>query len=280
MAKKKKVDPSLEYDAVFNPWMGCAPVDSTCNSCHYQNVMHRERIPKEKRRVSEMSTWNGVAKLNRKLKAYHFGKDNNHKVIRVGKGMDLFEDHSRIASTRMRFFKSAFQFDRITYLVCTKRPENVMEMWPKLRRGFKKYENVMIGISVHDQESYDRAVPHALAMQDKGIQVYLSAEPLLEVIDMNGSGFVPVFVVVGGEVAWAFEHDKVRPLSVDGVRVIKTYCTANSVPFFFKQLGNNLAHSYGISGSGKHFKTYPQGLNFLKVRELPRFKLLAGRVKE
>lgn len=268
MAKKK--DESKEYDLAFNPWIGCSEVDAGCDNCMKSVLVDREKIGKNERRKTKEMTWAKVSVLNKRLvkTRMNFGRGRLFKVVNIGTSMDLFEDVKSISPLRNRLINSAWNRSRMVFLIPTKRPENVLRFMPV--KGFAK--NIVIGISVCDQESYDRAVPYMSRIQETGVKTYILATPLLEPINMSNSGFVPDWVVAGGEQSWSGVMDSaVRPLSLKAVKMLQSYCTKNSVPFFFKSLGYKKAKEVGIPVFGSTFSKYPKGLEWLKVREKPNF---------
>lgn len=88
-----------------------------------------------------------------------------------------------------------------THLLLTKRPENVRWMWPDCSRcngngriemlehcpvclGSPYRRNVWIGTSISTQADADRNIPELLKLRDLSPVLFVSAEPLLEEIDL------------------------------------------------------------------------------------------------
>lgn len=138
----------------------------------------------------------------------------------------------------------------LDWLLLTKRPENIRSMWPAFvsevmplnhHRG-----NVWLGTSVSDQETAERMIPHLVKCSDLSPVLFLSAEPLLDRIDLRfnvvgePTGKCVAFsvsaieavhwVIAGGE-----SGPKFRQMMTDDVRRLRDQCTQAGVPFFFKQ---------------------------------------------
>ncbi len=102
--------------------------------------------------------------------------------------------------------------------------------------------NVWLGVSVENQATADERIP--LLLQTPAAVRFLSCEPLLGPVDLgavpplgrpcapsrNGRGVG--WVVVGGE-----SGPGARPMHPTWARELRDQCTANGVPFFFKQWG-------------------------------------------
>jgi protein gp37 len=90
--------------------------------------------------------------------------------------------------------------------------------------------NVWLGVSVEDQKWAQTRV-HALLTTPAAVR-WLSCEPLLGPVDLEGYVGALDWVVVGGE-----SGRNARPMQVDWARGLRDQCVAQEVPFFFKQWG-------------------------------------------
>lgn len=164
----------------------------------------------------------------------------------------------------------------LDWLLLTKRPENIRRMWPERECGpsidrplneRRMRNNVWLGTSIATQADADRNVPELLKCRDLSPVLFVSAEPLIEEVDVrpwlrNGGGlhcsgcrpnrrhsdgathqFQTIehpgdgidFVVIGGE-----SGPHARPCRPEWIRSLRDQCKAATVPCFIKQLGANV----------------------------------------
>ncbi len=175
------------------------------------------------------------------------------------------KDRLPVRQARSRLFDTIDATPNLDWLLVTKRPENIRNMWPGgyLMGGgappmLCRRPNVWLLTSVEDQETADRRVPELLKCRDLAPVLGLSIEPLLGPIDLkripapicdtldvlNGEridggtgcicdGFDPIdWVIVGGE-----SGPHARPMDPRWVVSLRDQCIGAGVPFFFKQWG-------------------------------------------
>lgn len=182
---------------------------------------------------------------------------------------------------RRRLFDLIDATPNLDWLLLTKRPENILENWP-LTPGVPRHligadldqvrttqlairPNVWLGTSIATQADADRNLPLLLKCRDLARVLFVSAEPLLEEIDLtkldNSGGerydalraevitvgrnrfrtsdTSPIdWVIVGGE-----SGPHARPCPLPAVRSLVQQCGAGGVPVFVKQLGSNVRMS-------------------------------------
>ena len=117
-----------------------------------------------------------------------------------------------------------------TFLFLTKRIERFMECIPE--DWGNGYQNVVVCCTVENQKNADRklAVFQSLPIRHKCI----TAQPLLEAIDLEGYLEDIELVVVGGESDYY-----ARPLDYDWVLDIREQCIRKKVDFEFRQCGTH-----------------------------------------
>ena len=145
----------------------------------------------------------------------------------------------------------------LDWLLLTKRPENVSRMWlPHPDGGANEDEalyrhNVGLGTSVSLQEHADKQIPELLKCRDLCPVLFVSAEPLLEPIEVHQYLHVDSapecrvcgdiacdhtyldWIIAGGE-----SGPNARPCNVQWIRSIRDQCSAAGVACFVKQLGS------------------------------------------
>lgn len=174
-----------------------------------------------------------------------------------------------MSDLRNDLFRLIDSTEWLDWLVLTKRPENVVSMWPSRAdfeyipeagslnefSEFHRY-NVWLGTSVSNQATADEQVPKLLGCAKLADVLFVSAEPLLGPIDLRclqhqglyevnaltgangvnrplqGTGPKLQWVIVGGE-----SGPGARPFRPSWVRSIQRDCRAYGVPVFVKQMG-------------------------------------------
>lgn len=208
----------------FNPWVGCTRISPACDHCYAEGWAKRTGQPHlwggERRRTSA-SNWRQPLKWNRSA-----AEASERPRVFCASLADVF-DNQVPEIWRSDLFGLIEDTPALDWMLLTKRPQNIRKMiWPKWDKGLPG--NIWLGTTVEDRErlrnvEHLRAVPAAVR--------FLSIEPLLEdlgKIDLSGIHLV----IVGGE-----SGPNARPMSPNWVRSIREQCSAQDVPFFFKQWG-------------------------------------------
>lgn len=128
--------------------------------------------------------------------------------------------------------------------------------------------NVWLGASVEDQASADERIPQLLAIP--ALVHFLSAEPLLENLDM----------ISGGKMYWWAGKPRIdwvicgaesgrgaRPMQTEWAVSLKDQCAAAGVPFFMKQMVVNgkLSHDLSAFPSELQKRETPSSKQFRSV---------------
>lgn len=165
---------------------------------------------------------------------------------------------------RHRLFALIDATPHLDWLLLTKRPENILRMWPRANSSHppepepqrRLFGNVWLGTSAGTQATADKNIPELLKCRDLAPVLFVSAEPLLGSVDLqhvqwqnlteidclNGTagvirphgGHAPSidWVICGGE-----SGPHARPMHPDWARSLRDQCQSAGVPFFFKQWG-------------------------------------------
>lgn len=183
---------------------------------------------------------------------------------------EFTRDHGRwatMADLRADLFTLIDATPNLDWLLLTKRPENVQRMWlPHPDGGVNEDEalwrhNVWLGTSISDQATANEAVPKLLECRPLTPVLFLSAEPLIDPIDMltavpcgdcgEAGGYVGCrnggrcvdhrwwgskgrlidWIIVGGE-----SGANRRQMFVTWARELMYDCENAGVPFFMKQI--------------------------------------------
>ena len=174
----------------------------------------------------------------------------------------------RLHHVRRRLFNLIDSTPHLDWLLLTKRPENIVQMWnavdtrPAGNLQMKR-ENVWLGNSASEQKTANENIPELLRCRHLASVLFLSAEPLLGAIDLttipiggaateneqldaltgdmryihDGSKFGKQasldWVIAGGE-----SGPQARQCDVDSIDWLWAQCDTAQVPLFVKQLGD------------------------------------------
>ena len=178
-----------------------------------------------------------------------------------------------------------------TYQVLTKRPERAAEFFtwlgvdPVLQcvcaaksegglvlgdvRSLWPLPNVWVGTSVED----DRVVHRIDALRGVPAAVrFLSCEPLIGPLDLDGRLSDIDWVIVGGE-----SGPGARPMRTEWAGAIRDACADADAAYFFKQTGRVLARELGLGDNkGSDATTWPAEVLAVGGRDLPDAVVLAA----
>ena len=273
-------------DVVWNPVTGCTKVSAGCKNCYAEAMAKRLQAMGAKGYENGFDTV--VCHEDRLAQPLHWKKPQKIFVNSMG---DLFHD-----DVPFEFIDRVFAIMALapqhTFIVLTKRPErmelylskhwlddDIRDMmdqptWLKFPKGrsFPRYfdewplPNVMLGVSVENQETADERIPLLLATP--AAKRFVSYEPALGGVNLTkticlgcgddyyecgscpaGSGLVfkyggtradkpswPIdLVIMGGE-----SGPNARPMHPDWVRTMRNQCKRAGVSFYLKQNGEYL----------------------------------------
>jgi protein gp37 len=153
----------------------------------------------------------------------------------------------------------------LTYLILTKRPENIIYRLPVDWYG-GGYNNVWLGVTAENQKMADRRIP--ILLQIPAAVRFVSVEPMIGEMSFRWGGWIDYssrkvsneydalrtldWVIVGGE-----SGQNARKMQPEWAAEIKRQCKVAGVPFFMKQM------------SGRDKKTRHAIPDYLNVREFP-----------
>lgn len=288
-------------DATFNPWIGCSKVSPGCANCYAERDWDKRRHratwgPMGTRSVTSEENWQNPLRWDRKaakegkrvrvfcasladvfedwpgqvqhfsgVKMWLMNQPNGHDFC-WGAGHVLDDPTSgralKLSDLRHRLFRLIDQTPHLDWLLVTKRPENIMAMWPNRPCGSAKVcsrgdgivcaadscdletgvmagthrPNVWLLTSTEDQQRADERIPELLKCRDLAPVLGVSAEPLLGPIDLRLMKYRITprldWVITGGE-----SGPNARPCHPDWVRSIRDQCQEAGVAFHHKQWG-------------------------------------------
>jgi len=278
-------DSAIEWtDATWNPWRGCHKVSPGCAACY----MFREQ-----------RRWGHKPDIVVRAKDATFRSPLNWPSGKVFtcSWSDFFIEEAD--DWRDEAWGIIRQTPHLTYLILTKRVENIADRLPS--DWGDGWPNVWLMASAEDQEWLEK---RAAFLRIPAVLHGLSLEPLLGPIDLspalartycprcggtefhryggqlhkwpicNNCGWEsrysvyindlrPGWVIIGGE----SDFHKPRPMDLRWVRDLICQCKAAQVPVFVKQLGSAWAREAGAKNwKGANPAEWPEDL---RIREFP-----------
>lgn len=310
-------------DNTFNPWIGCSKVSPACANCYAERDMdHRfGRVkwgPNGQRSVTSNANWGKPIKWNREAEKH--GKrlrvfcasladvfeDWNGPMLNT-KGAEIRKDFNgnwlsdgcagilrndfpvTMQDIRQRLFDLIDATPNLDWLLLTKRPENIVKMWPsvfgeaylanqdKPQHPRQYRNNVWLGTSVENQAYAEKRIPELLKCRGLARVLFLSCEPLvgplnLRVINAGSLHSIDCLageqssVGIGGSPGKAYPSSAVdwvitggesgpnaRACDPNWFRDLRDQCKQTSVPFHFKQWGelNENLDRVGVVTAGR-----------------------------
>lgn len=261
-------------DSTFNPWRGCEKVSRGCANCYAETQSKRNPAllgiwgppGVGKRVVAAESCWRLPLAWNREAE-----RAGVRRRVFVASLADVFEDwtgpiHNHrgkveedvsMDDVRRSLFRLIDFTPWLDWQIVTKRPENILRMWPRrkdvtytpeagtLNDWPENYRpNVWLLASAEDQPRFEERIPHLLACRDLVPVLGLSCEPLLEPLDLRAK--IPPYytahlqhdrinwIIIGGE-----SGSDARKCDVAWIRSIARQCRDADIACFVKQLGSN-----------------------------------------
>lgn len=231
----------------FNPWIGCVEVAPECGRCYARELMavrwKRVEWGKNAER-KKTATWRDPVKWNKAAE-----KARERRRVFCASLSDIFEDKPELTPWRRELFLLIDDTPWLDWLLLTKRPENILRMWPiqfpkringrpQAATRMTKRKNVWLGTSCGHPESVHR-VRSLVECRELSPILFVSAEPLLQPLHFGSLVKGVDWVIVGGE-----SGKGARPCETYWIRSIMRQCNGAGVPVFVKQMGSVVRTGY------------------------------------
>jgi len=222
--------------SVWNPWRGCRKCSEGCLHCYIHKGDARRKID-----TNHIVKTDDFAKPVAKLKNGSYKMKSG--MVYLGFSTDFLLEEAD--AWRSDCWAMIRERQDCTFLFLTKRIERFMQCIPD--DWGDGYENVVVGCTIENQANADRklSVFCSLPIRHRCI----TAQPLLEKIDMEKYLASVELVVVGGE-----SDRDARPLDYDWVLDIRAQCIRKDVSFQFRQCGTHFIKD------GKHYRLQTKDL--------------------
>lgn len=304
-------------DHTFNPWIGCTKVSPGCANCYAETLMdhryHKVKWGPEGERVRTGEPyWELARKWNNdrwlqcpecqargSVRSCPTNKDGRFECSNCGSISlettrqrvfcaslaDVFEDKPELKLWRTDLYRLIRETTNLDWLILTKRPENILKMWPT---GVHEFQNVWFGTSVENEKTATERISHLMKVPAR--VRFLSVEPMLgpvgisqavypaQCTNCNGDPFYKLcddgrwrcprcgdggkpedgpiqWVICGGE-----SGPDCREMRIEWAEDLFKQCRDAGTPFFMKQMG-------GHPHKRDRMQDFP---SHLRVQEFPR----------
>lgn len=230
-------------DATFNPWWGCVKVSPGCVHC-YAETLDKRMFPyvvgegdnkytyaehwgaNGKFRFFGDKHWDEVYRWNEQAR-----KSEKPFKVFCGSMCDVFQDNPALEEPRRKLFNLIEDTEDLTWLLLTKRPENIEHLLPQNWIWDSTPDNVWLGVTVEDQHHVNRIAQMGMYV-DQFSGIFVSVEPMLGPVSLTEFREIYSWVIVGGESGPGF-----RPMAFDWYTSLIKECETDMIPVFFKQFG-------------------------------------------
>ena len=236
--------------AMWNPWRGCKKCSDGCLHCYIHKGDQKRHI-----------NTSDIVKTKDFFKPVERLKNGDYKM-KAGTVYLCFSTDFLIEEAdtwRMECWSMIKERQDCTFLFLTKRIERFIQCVPN--DWSDGYENVIVCCTVENQKNADKklSVFRSLPIRHKCI----TAQPLLERIDIEQYLDDIEFVVVGGESDYC-----ARPLDYDWVLAIREQCVRKNVSFEFRQCGTHFIKDgtrYKLQTKDLCSQAKKAGINFAAI---------------
>ena len=272
-------------DNTFNPFWGCTKISEGCKLCYAQTLAKRWGFDiwgddKQRRFFGEKHwreplVWEEQAAIK-----------GIKETVFCGSMCDIFEDREDLNISRQRLWMLIQETPRLTWLLLTKRPENIYSRIPAVWSSDGFPANIWLGVTVESPKymwryleitkfqtprfiSFEPLLDTSICMFETGVD-YVKEDRLKWIngginrspasIERWGGVFrypYPDWVIIGGE-----SGAGCRQMEIDGASHLNEQCQALDIPVFVKQLG-------GFPDKQDRIEEWPKSL---QVQQFPEWE--------
>lgn len=270
-------------DETINPVVGCSKISAGCLNCYALKMAYRLRsmgkFPYTAATVGGLDAgvqiWDGHTYFRPEEldKPYKWRKPRS---VFIGSMGDVFHESAPFAWIE-RILGVVASNPQHTFIMLTKRAGRMLEFFQttdmagqlaclyQLSAGTNPetcqkdnwpLPNLVLGVSAENQKTADERI--RVLLQTPAAKRFVSLEPMIGPVDLYRGGWSflnSLYPPPGNKTKWERGLDgvilggesgaKARLLDPAWVRLVRDQCKAESVPFMFKQWGNNVLQENG-----------------------------------
>lgn len=233
-------------EATWNPVTGCEKISAGCKHCYAERFAERFRGTPGHPYARGFDLTLRYERLTQPLSW------KRPRLIFVGSMTDLFQEDVPDAYLD-QILAVMYAADQHCYQILTKRPARMARYLQSrwlVPNGWAP-PNIHVGTSIENQDVARRRI-ESLRNTPAALR-FLSIEPLLGPVDLNGLLDGIGWVIVGGE-----SGPQARPMRADWARGVRDACAEAGIPFFFKQWGGLRPKSAGRLLDGIEHNAMPR----------------------
>lgn len=237
-------------DFTINPVVGCSKISAGCDNCYAEKMARRLATMghEQYQQVTHKGKWNGMTAYvaSELLKPHKWKSPRSIFISSMG---DLFYPSVDFGHLDMVMATIAM-CPQHTFIALTKRPKLMREYFASARGvGYKPLNNLVLGVSVEDQQTAEERIP--ILLKIPAAKRFVSIEPMLGPVDLmnlRGPGNCQYQVLhpivrnddsarpaLDGVIVGSESGPKARTCNLGWVRLIREQCTRACIPFMFKQ---------------------------------------------
>lgn len=224
---------------------GCTKVSPGCAHCWMETEagirQHNPHPTFQTLHAGLLTTegkWNGTVRMNEHLLDLPLKRHRKPRVWAIW--TDLFHEQVTADFRDAVFTRMIIQEQQDWFVIVTKRPEEATRYLTQLRHKGKSpiawapIPNVIILVTMEDQERFNKRYPHTAKLAVMGWKVGILAEPLLSGLNLclDIWPVQPKWIITGGE-----SGHGARPAHPDWFRSLRDQAKAAEIPFMLKQIG-------------------------------------------
>lgn len=231
-------------DYTLNLWTGCTKVDIDCKNCYAEKWANRSGHsvwgPNGKR--TEVKSWK--AKLDEIIKASQKSErrlrvfcQSLSDTFELGDSMGGYtsENWKLVSGLQSELFRIVRFYKEIDFLILTKRPENIVDIWVNHSYGNDSVaplpENVWLGISAGNQKTLEKRLHDFRGIPFEGVK-FISLEPLIGHVNLDivdSTSFID-WLILGGESGAYY-----REMPYKTAQMVIQQCKEKHISVFVKQ---------------------------------------------